>query len=275
MTTHHYGEMLGARYLCMFLLSVFLALTGAVICLASCSTTGREAGSTGQTGSEEAVPSLSDAAMPKEDLEPLPGFVLRHNLGPDGEPRPGPMQESAEWRISDFYGKGKVRVEDGVLYLEEGNDMTGVTWRGPLVRKDYEITLEAMRVDGSDFFCGLTFPVGPDPCSLILGGWGGSLVGLSSIDYEDAANNITARIIHFDNGRWYRVRLRVYGEKIEAWLDDRQIVEVVTTGRTIGIRWEVEPSLPLGIATWRTTGAIRNMRLTALTETPFDYVAPK
>ena len=43
------------------------------------------------------------------------------------------------------------------------------------------------------------------------------------------------------------------------------MVNVATEGRKIGIRWEVEASRPLGIATWRTTGAIRNVVLTAST----------
>jgi len=64
------------------------------------------------------------------------------------------------WKITDFGGQGDVYVKDGSIFLEMGNDMTGVTWTGPLVRMNYEITLEAMRVAGSDFFCGLTFPRG-------------------------------------------------------------------------------------------------------------------
>ncbi|MHC4072135.1 MAG: LamG domain-containing protein [Planctomycetota bacterium] len=78
------------------------------------------------------------------------------------------------WKITDFGGQGNVYVKDGSIYLEMGNDMTGITWAAPLPAKtNYEITLEAMRVDGSDFFCGLTFPVGENFCSLVLGGWGG------------------------------------------------------------------------------------------------------
>ncbi len=210
-----------------------------------------------------------------ETLEPVPGFVLHHNMDKDGKVQPGPMKESAEWRVADFYHKGIVRVDKDVLYLEKGNDMTGVTWRGPLPRMNYEITLEAMRVDGEDFFCGLTFPVNAESCSLILGGWGGSVVGLSSIDYEDAANNQTTRSVKFESNRWYRVRVRVYGEKIEAWLDGDKIVDIVTTGHKIGIRWEMEACVPLGIATWRTTGAIRAIKLEGLTEQPFDYQVKK
>jgi hypothetical protein len=47
---------------------------------------------------------------------------------------------------------------------------------------NYEIKLEAKKVTGNDFFCGMTFPVGDSFCSFIVGGWGGPVVGLSSID---------------------------------------------------------------------------------------------
>ncbi len=169
-----------------------------------------------------------------------------------------------QWKITDFGGQGNVYVKDGSIFLEMGNDLTGVTWTGPLERMNYEITLEAMRVSGSDFFCGLTFPVDSNSCSLILGGWGGEVCGLSNIDYYDASENETTRIISFENGRWYRVRLRVTPNKIEAWLDDKELVNVVTTGRKIDIRSEVDLSQPLGIASWRTTAAIRNIRLQKL-----------
>ena len=163
------------------------------------------------------------------------------------------------WKITDFGGQGNVYVKDAAIYLEMGNDMTGVNWTGPLVRMNYEITLEAMRVDGSDFFCGLTFPVADNPCSLILGGWGGSICGLSNIDYYDAANNETTKFFSFEDKKWYRVRLRVTPNRIQAWLNDEELVNIETTGRKIDIRAEVDLSQPLGIATWQTAGAIRNI----------------
>lgn len=167
------------------------------------------------------------------------------------------------WKETQFAGKGEVRVEKGQIILEMGY-MTGITWTGDLPRINYELELEAMRVEGSDFFCGLTFPVGEDPCSLIVGGWGGGVVGLSSLDGEDASSNETTQYLSFEKGRWYKIRLKVVPGKIQTWIDGDKVVDVDTTGRKISIRVEVEESKPLGIATWSTTGALRNIRLRKL-----------
>ena len=167
------------------------------------------------------------------------------------------------WTISDFSGSGKVLTTDGKITLGSGV-MTGVTWTNDIPRINYEVELDAMRVDGSDFFCALTFPVGESPCSLIVGGWGGGVVGLSSLDGEDAASNETTKFMNFENGRWYKIRLRVAPTTIQAWIDGEKLVDVVTTDRRISIRMEVESSKPFGIATWSTTGAIRNLRLRRL-----------
>ncbi|MDQ3816033.1 MAG: DUF1080 domain-containing protein [Armatimonadota bacterium] len=168
------------------------------------------------------------------------------------------------WKESDFTGRGEVRIENGQLILNVGNDMTGVTWTGDLPRIDYEVSLEARRVDGSDFFCGLTFPVEKSPLSLIVGGWGGTVVGISSLNGADASENETTKVMDFETGRWYRIRLRVTRPKIEAWIDDEQIIDLELAGKQLSIRIEVEPSRPFGFATWRTTGALRDIRIRRL-----------
>ena len=166
-----------------------------------------------------------------------------------------------QWKPTAFGGEGEVHVEEGAIVLERGNDLTGVTWSGPLERVDYEIGVEARRLAGNDFFCGLTFPVGPAYCSLIVGGWGGAVTGLSSLDGQDASENETTTIRNFEDRRWYAIRARVTADRIQAWIDEAVWVDVKTTGRRIGIRSEVEASRPLGISSWRTTAALRNIRL--------------
>jgi len=169
------------------------------------------------------------------------------------------------WKSTSFGGEGAVRAENETLVMEMGMNMTGITWAGEdLPRMDYEIRLEAMKLDGNDFFCGLTFQVGEAPCTLIVGGWGGTTVGLSSLDGQDASENETSRTMSFDRNRWYRVRVRVTRGKIEAWIDDGKVVDVGTSGRRISIRPEVELSRPLGIATWLTRAALRKIELRRL-----------
>ena len=159
------------------------------------------------------------------------------------------------WKKTAFGGEGDVEVKDGRIMIGAGNPMSGITWSGKVPKMDYEISLEAMRVDGSDFFCGLTFPVGDSSCSFICGGWGGGVVGLSSLDGSDASENETTKYQEFESGRWYKIRVRVTKGKIEAWIDDKQMVDVDTKDKRISVRIEVDLSKPLGIATYNTSAA--------------------
>lgn len=198
---------------------------------------------------EKGVPTkIGDWKVPENSWNWLFNTELRHNAAP-----------------TKFDGQGEMKIENGVLRLATGNDLTGVTWDDKtLPRENYEITLDARRTAGSDFFCGLSFPVGAKPLTWIVGGWGGTVVGLSNINGSSAAENEATRSYEFEENRWYRLRLRVSKSKIEAWINDEKKIDLPTEDKEFSVRFSVEPSLPLGIATWRTTGELRDIRIRRL-----------
>jgi len=169
------------------------------------------------------------------------------------------------WKVPNFGGEGEVKVEEGAIVMEMGNPMSGIVFTGELPKMNFELVLEGKRVLGNDFFCTTTFPVGDSPCSLVMGGWGGTVVGLSCVDFYDASDNSTTQFLDFKTGQWYRVRIRVTEAKIEAWVDDEQVVSQEIPGHRISIRDEVDLCRPLGIATWCTAGAVRGIRIRKLT----------
>lgn len=172
------------------------------------------------------------------------------------------------WEITQFGGQGRVMVRNEAIILEYGNNLTGITWKGDLPKENYEATVEAQIVEGSDFFCGLTFPVGESSCTFIVGGWGGSVIGLSSIDGADASENETFDTMGFKKGRWYKVRVAVTEEAVSAYIDDDLKARVERAGRRFGVRPEVLLSRPFGISSWQTTAALRDIKIRRLDSSP-------
>jgi len=170
------------------------------------------------------------------------------------------------WAVTDFAGHGPVTVGEGQIKIAMGDDLGGINWtNGPLPKTDYEISLDAVKVAGSDFFCGLTFPVADSSCSLIVGGWGGGLIGLSSLDDQDASENETTRSMYLETGHWYHVVVRVTPKKIMAWLDNDKVVDVSIVGRKVSLRpGAIYLSEPLGVATFSTTAELKNFKLRLL-----------
>jgi hypothetical protein len=171
----------------------------------------------------------------------------------------------AGWHQTDFGGGARVEIQSGLLVLDMGDPFTGINWTNDFPKINYEIALDAARLAGSDFFCGLTVPVADSFCSLIVGGWGGALVGISSLDGMDASENETTKFVDFQQSRWYRIRLRITDAKIEVWIDEKKLIDVATTERKISLRpGEIELSKPMGIACWQTTAALREIKFRKL-----------
>ena len=163
------------------------------------------------------------------------------------------------WRETPFTGHGKVSAESGAIVLGKGI-LTGITRTSTFPKFNYEVRLEAMRVEGYDFFAGITFPVHDSFCSWINGGWGGMVVGLSSLDDMDAAENDTSIRRSFESGRWYALRLRVTEDRIVAWIDDEVVIDAYIGTRMVGLReGEIEMSTPFGIASYSTTAKLRKL----------------
>lgn len=206
-----------------------------------------------------AVPSLVRLALPSvsaADSTPPPA-AGKERLLFDGKTLQG-------WAVTDFAGHGEVHVSKDGIVIDQGY-MTGITWTNSLPKSNYELSLDARRVSGNDFFCGLTFPIANTNVSLIVGGWGGGVVGISSIDGNDASSNETTKFMSFEKDRWYTVRVRVTDKKLEAWIDKDKVVDLVIAGKTLGLRsGPIEESVPLGIATYETQAHLRNIKLTEL-----------
>ncbi|MCC9605172.1 DUF1080 domain-containing protein [Blastopirellula sp. JC732] len=173
----------------------------------------------------------------------------------------------AGWKIAHqrvFDKHGAVTVKDGELHLAKGDSGTGIYRDDQPPRMNYEITLEAKRTEGDDFFCGMTFPINDQYCTMIIGGWGGGVTGLSNVDDLTAIENGATGYQEFKNDQWYKIRLRVTPESVTAWVDGDSIFSVNTKDVKFSIWWELEPMRPLGIATWNTSAALRNIEVKKL-----------
>jgi len=166
----------------------------------------------------------------------------------------------AGFAVTDYGGQGDVVVRDGRLHLGIGSPLTGVTWTGPLPHGDYELELVVRRVLGVDFFAALTFPVAGDCVTLVFGGWGGSVGGLSCLDGADASRNATRRVRAFPNGTDARLLLRVVGEHVAVHVDGEPWLGADLRGRRRTLRPEVELSRPLGLASYASEGAVSVLR---------------
>lgn len=176
---------------------------------------------------------------------------------------------ASAWKASGMPEEGQVLLQDGEIALHPGQPMTGVrfdAWQSaglPLSR--YAIEYEAMRVEGNDFFGTVTFPVNDAHVSLVVGGWGGTLVGISMIDDMDASENNTRGNARFEKHRWHKVRIEVRDDDLRAWIDDKLFVNTSIKGRKLGLRTgDIEKCAPFGFASYATHSRIRGVLIRRL-----------
>jgi hypothetical protein len=62
------------------------------------------------------------------------------------------------------------------------------------------------------------------------------------------------------------MRVQVVPSRVKVWVDDEELIDLPTDGLELAVSSEMKPCLPVGIATWKTTGAIRHIRFRKLAE---------
>jgi hypothetical protein len=200
------------------------------------------------------------------------GFVLSGCCGsqkaktPPVELLPGNMDQ---WQTINFGGEGEVYFKEGALDLDYGNPLTGVIYKGDIdellgkAKENYAITLQAQRVEGVDMFLGITFPVGTEGhVSLVLGGWAGAITGISNLDGLNASENDTTQYHNMPEGQWFKVKIMVTPEKIQCWLDDKQLVDVDRADhKEFDTHGAVVDTKPFGMFSYSTWGRVKDIKV--------------
>lgn len=169
------------------------------------------------------------------------------------------------WKVVEFGGHGEISVTGGAVLIEMGAALSGIAVTNPVPRQNYEVVWDAMKVDGNDFFAAMTLPFGESHFTFVTGGWGGGVVGISSLDGLDASENESTKYAGFDKARWYRFRVEVTPARIRGWIDEELTVNAEIGDRRVSLRTgDIDLCIPLGIASWQTTGAVRGVWIRTL-----------
>ena len=180
------------------------------------------------------------------------------------------------WKVVAYDGSGEVKVlPDGTVSCEAGKPFSGIAYTNEVPTMSYELKLEAMRVKGSDFFIALTVPIEESFCTVIIGGWGGGLCGISSFNYMSAAENQWTRGVVFEDNKWHTLRVRVMPNVMQVFLDEKKTyharVEYEKASQfSLRSGSDIDKTKPLGLATFETHAHWRNFTLTKITEVTDD-----
>jgi hypothetical protein len=173
------------------------------------------------------------------------------------------------WKAADIWGNGKVEaLTNGVVSCGLGKPLTGLAYTNSFPTMSYEVKMEALRKEGSDFFVAMTIPVESNACTVVIGGWGGGLCGISSINFMDASENQYSEGVVFKNDVWYTLRVRVTPGLLEVFLNDTLYTAKVpfesSSAFTLRAGSDIDKTKPFGLATYETKALWRNLTVTTL-----------
>jgi alpha-N-arabinofuranosidase len=154
-------------------------------------------------------------------------------------------------------GSGLWGIEDGqIVQAGMGTDQRFLF--GDPAWTDYEYTLEAQKTGGAEGFLILfRAAAANDFYWYNIGGWGNvrhQLEKASGSGRGAVGPQVEGRI---ETDKWYRIRVRCQGNRLQIWLDDKQVLDYTDrrsphlTGRA-------------GVGTWSTTAKFRNIKVSDL-----------
>jgi|LSQX01.2.fsa_nt_gb hypothetical protein len=170
----------------------------------------------------------------------------------------GPVEFEAEFKTD------KQTNTVPAILIHRGDMLSGMAWTNGPPRMNYEIEWEAMRVDGNDFFAAMGFAVNDSYASFIPSGWGGSVAGISCVDNRDASENETSSYLPLEDKVWHKFKLRVTEKKVEAWANEKKIIDLRTEDKELSLRSGSPAEIKrYGIVctVYRSTGAIKDIRM--------------
>ncbi len=170
------------------------------------------------------------------------------------------------WQAAgDEATRGEVRLESGQIILNPGSPKTTVAWTSEFPARDYEVEVEAMRVEGRDAFCTIGLPLGEEQAQVAVG-WGpigrdSFMISVNAKDGSASADAVTEKRMQLKSGQWYRINVKVDDERVVVLVDGEPVLDVPRSDDTFPKR---QDGNRFNITSYDTKAAIRKVRLRSL-----------
>ncbi len=125
--------------------------------------------------------------------------------------------------------------------------------------QNYRISLDAKKLGGAEGFMIFFYNHGDHWFDLNLGGWGNTRDVLQRGGANPRPQILVSKpTLHIHRGRWYHLRLRCEGPHIQVWVNGKSYFDrTVKNGIFSG---------GIGLGTWRTQAAYKNIVVTSVTD---------